>query len=350
MTTANEISPQQIHLALGHSPDYMTLQWATYDQYCTTSSRVKYGTNLKNVDFFEIINGECFKFDLGYNEVDVRDQLLQSHHVTKLINLKPSTKYFYQILGNSTSEEISDVFYFISSPNAITLKDHLPHRFLIFGDLASSNSPPTNSSTIMPWISPECQNLDYDLAIQLGDFAYDFSRLNGVVGRIFMEEIQNFTAYVPLHVNFGNHEVRYDYAHATEFFRNMPSNQDHTTVVTFNGEAPNNWFYSWNYGLVHFITILSEIYWDHPELIQTQLNWLEQDLIKANNNRSEAPWIIVNGHRSMYCSCDGDCDSDAARLRSGFPVGGNSNNGIESLLYKYGVDLYLNGHVSLLLQ
>lgn len=96
-------------------------------------------------------------------------------------------------------------------------------------------------------------------------------------------------------------------------------------------------------GIVHFVTVATEIYWDNQELIDQQLAWLKEDLEEANKNRTVAPWIIVNGHKSMYCSCDEDCDNDAARLRTGYPVG-SSSNGIEQLMYDYGVDLFLNGH------
>ena len=56
-------------------------------------------------------------------------------------------------------------------------------------------------------------------------------------------------------VDHGNHESGYSFAHFTEFFRSQPSNTP--WVTTDNGEAPNNWFFSWNMGLVHFVTISS---------------------------------------------------------------------------------------------
>ena len=36
----------------------------------------------------------------------------------------------------------------------------------------------------------------------------------------------------------------------------------------------------------------------------SQLNWLEEDLYKANLNRDKVPWIIVMGHKPFYCSVD----------------------------------------------
>ena len=44
---------------------------------------------------------------------------------------------------------------------------------------------------------------------------------------------------------------------------------------------------------------------------KAMLSWFEADLAKANANRAKVPWIVVHGHRSVYCSIalsdDGDC-------------------------------------------
>jgi len=45
---------------------------------------------------------------------------------------------------------------------------------------------------------------------------------------------------------------------------------------------------------------------------------------------------VVHGHRSIYCSCDGDCDAGALIIRDG-PWG------LEKVFMEYGVDLFLNG-------
>eukprot|EP00657_Telonema_sp_P-1_P011888 TRINITY_DN7627_c0_g1_i1.p1 TRINITY_DN7627_c0_g1~~TRINITY_DN7627_c0_g1_i1.p1 ORF type:complete len:108 (+),score=19.94 TRINITY_DN7627_c0_g1_i1:337-660(+) len=42
----------------------------------------------------------------------------------------------------------------------------------------------------------------------------------------------------------------------------------------------------------------------------------------------------MQGHRSVYCSCDGDCDQAAQIVRKD----------MEPLLMKYGVDFFINGH------
>ena len=55
------------------------------------------------------------------------------------------------------------------------------------------------------------------------------------------------------------------------------------------------------------------------DLIKRQFEFLENDLKKANLNRDSVPWIVVNGHRSMYCSCDNDCLGDCLLYTSPSP-------------------------------
>jgi hypothetical protein len=33
-------------------------------------------------------------------------------------------------------------------------------------------------------------------------------------------------------------------------------------------------------------------------------DWLEADLILANKNRAVVPWIVIFGHKPMYCTDD----------------------------------------------
>mmetsp|Transcript_8929 Transcript_8929/g.7968 ORF Transcript_8929/g.7968 Transcript_8929/m.7968 type:complete len:465 (+) Transcript_8929:3-1397(+) len=332
----NCYDPEQVHLALGRSPDTMAVQWATMDTYCTTATNVQYGISESDLDNF--VEGECYEFNVG------NIQIQQSHHVAYLIKLEASTKYYYKVGDNSTSTW-STIYHFTTAPDATTLQSSLPQKFIIYGDLGSGASQPDHSSTIMPWASLEVQTGDIDMILHVGDFAYDLDSNRGLVGRQFMNEISNMSAYVPYMVDQGNHESGYDFAHYTEFFRNQPYNLDYPTVNTLNGNAPNNWYFSWNIGLVHFITISSEIYFDHPTMISDQWNWLKSDLEIANNNRTLAPWIVVNAHRSIYCSCDSDCGSAATTLRAGVKqTDGSYAYGIEELLYNYGVDLWINGH------
>lgn len=69
-------------------------------------------------------------------------------------------------------------------------------------------------------------------------------------------------------------------------------------------------------------------------------------------NRKNHPWIIVIGHRPMYCSNNFDpmhCDFENNIVRTGFDISPDHHKtvylmGLESLFYQYGVDLIIAGH------
>ena len=68
-----------------------------------------------------------------------------------------------------------------------------------------------------------------------------------------------------------------------------------------------------------------------------QYSWLENDL--AGVDRSATPWVLVYGHRPMYCTNNDrdDCTVFETRTRTGLPL--LKWWGLEPLLAQYGVDL-----------
>jgi hypothetical protein len=110
--------------------------------------------------------------------------------------------------------------------------------------------------------------------------------------------------------------------------------------------------YSFNYKSLHIVSFSSEgAFEGSDDEILTSLNWLEKDLEEANRNRKERPWIIVEGHRPLYCTSysdvnDTSCLTDTQTLRDGKlnPTTGTRSHGVEAILDKYKVDIYLCGH------
>jgi len=110
-------------------------------------------------------------------------------------------------------------------------------------------------------------------------------------------------------------------------------------------EGVLNMYYSFNYANVHFISLDTETGFPGAAeetkyvfpcggfgggVYKDQLSWLEADLIKANKERATRPWIFVQGHHPMYQGASVNTEFQAA---------------MESLFYKYGVDVYFSGHV-----
>ena len=103
-------------------------------------------------------------------------------------------------------------------------------------------------------------------------------------------------------------------------------------------------WYSFEYGMVHVVMIDTETDFSNaPDAPggsaslnsgpfgapNQQLEFLEADL--ASVDRSITPWLIVGGHRPWYSTGSNSC--------------GSCQSAFEPLLYKYGVDLAIFGHV-----
>ena len=79
----------------------------------------------------------------------------------------------------------------------------------------------------------------------------------------------------------------------------MPANsQDAPTFTTVAGPgAANSLYFSWDAGLVHYITLSTEMWFgtqstDGKVNTTTMLKWLENDLIAANKNRANVPCTV----------------------------------------------------------
>lgn len=107
--------------------------------------------------------------------------------------------------------------------------------------------------------------------------------------------------------------------------------------------------YSINYKSLHLVSFSTEVYFTGTsEEVQTAVNWLDADLTEANKHRHTRPWIIFLTHHPIYCSIDSsDCSTKAATIKSGL-VDPNTNltrDGLEDMLLKHRVDIYMSGHV-----
>lgn len=99
--------PTQVHLALGPSPDTISVEWATVEsnesELCTTSTVVVWGETPDDLN--STANGECYPFS-------VSGQAIQSNHVAKMTGLKASTR-----LETSNENTFPNTFYNIPTPN-----------------------------------------------------------------------------------------------------------------------------------------------------------------------------------------------------------------------------------------
>lgn len=172
-----------------------------------------------------------------------------------------------------------------------------------------------------------------------------------------MRSIESIASKVPYMTVPGNHEHHDNFSHYDARF-SMIGDRDHPHRHHSLTSRLNNHFYSLTLGPARIIMFNSEFYfftkfgWDQ---IREQYEFLERELKKANEDREEHPWVIVMGHRPMYClkvSDDYDCDNDnldRIDLRQGVHWEEEDEYdervyGLEKLFYDQGVDLFVFGH------
>ena len=327
-------SVEQIHTALGLTESVLTVSWVT--QNAVTTPNVKYGTTAGNLTMNAAGDSRVFTVDAGRTWYT---------HVANMTGLKTNTTYYYTV-GDETGYSM---VHAIMNRRQRAAND--PYRHIILGDMGSScafslctactqnteicNRETCAKNTSVGLISEVDQG---DLFLHVGDFAYDLSSNNGTTGDNFMRNIEQIAASNNYMVSHGNHEdSAANLAHYIERFRNMPSNAEPLYFETHNGEAINSLYFSWDQGLVHYVSISTEVFFnvrDKHTDGEVMKAWLRKDLKKANLNREQVPWVIVQGHRSLYCTCDKDCEFPAWGLRIE----------LENILHEHGVDLFVNGH------
>jgi hypothetical protein len=236
-----------------------------------------------------------------------------------------------------------------------------------------------------------------EIANQGGPQGGDMSVLYESNWDLWQQWLVNVTAKVPYMVLPGNHDVSCgefdgpgnvltaylndDVSNGTAPKSNLtyyscPPSQRNFTAYQHRFRMPGtetggvgNFWYSFDYGLAHFISLDGETdfayspEWPfqsdvkgnetHPTPSQTyitdsgpfgavdngsfhdnkayaQYQWLDADLAKVD--RKKTPWVIVMSHRPMYSSAVSGYQKD---IRAAF----------QGLLLQYEVDVYLSGHI-----
>jgi len=221
-------------------------------------------------------------------------------------------------------------------------KTTLNTTFIVYGDMGIVGSQDT-----APRISKYVSTGDIDFIYHVGDISYadDYpSGMYELVWDTWFQQIEPSSTLVPYMVLPGNHEYSCDHDGCYEYSKNFTAYNFRFLMPGRLSGSNNNMWYSFNYGNIHFVSIDTETDYPYaPEGVISfgdQLGWLQNDLKIANQNRKSIPWIIVGGHRPLYCSS------------WGFSVGPNPANGsqfvqaaFEELFNQYNVDLYIAGHV-----
>jgi len=314
------LCPEQIHLAY-HNATTWVVTWTTLND-TSGGSYVKWGTQT-NVYNFKATGSKTLFINDAIDPLDWRYTWV---HRATLSNLKPGNNYYYYVVGSDADGWSKEL-----KLKTLPLENDTV-TYAVFGDLGLVNS------VSVPRLTGLAQNRKFDMTIHVGDLAYNMHDDRGRVGDDFMNLIQPISTLMPYQTCPGNHELDViGTFHSYKSRFSMPQWQ-----------VNENMFFSFDVGPVHFIAYNTECYLDGIDIpfVEQAYWWLEADLKKAAANRNKTPWIIVYGHRPMYCTDtdERDCTSEARIIRDGIDILGVRYFGIEDLLYKYGVDMFLCGH------
>lgn len=307
-----------------------------------------------------------------------------------LTALAPATTYYYKIVSTNSSVEhflsprvAGDKTSFAMSA-VIDLGVYGADGFTIEMDQTKRDTIPSiipslNHTTI----SRLAENInDYELVVHPGDFAYAdnwylkpknlFDGVNAYEAILeqFYDQLAPIAGRKPYMASPGNHEADCEEIPYTSslcpagqknftdfmnrFGQTMPTaflstSSNSTAKVNANKAkvlANPPFWYSFEYGMVHVVMFDTETdFADAPDgqggsaglnggpfgAPNQQLQFLEADL--ASVDRNVTPWVVVGGHRPWYST--GSSDNKCVPCQAAF----------EPLLYKYGVDLAIFGHV-----
>jgi len=259
----------------------------------------------------------------------------KKNHMVKLRNLKPATRYFYQIGEINGFHELNEARdWFRTHPEKV-----VPTRVWLIGD---SGEPGDTLNQVrdaaLNWMqanplpaAPTGDKVEkgdkdslIDVWISLGDIAYR-SGTNAQYQSALFDTFDSLTGNTALWPVYGNHDDRrWTYFNIFD----LPENAEAGGL-----ESHTENYYAVDYSNVHFVMLDSQ----ESGLSKTgkMANWLKKDL--AMNNK---PWVIAAFHHPPYSrgTHDSDDESDSGGRME------EMRENILPILEQGGVDLVLSGH------
>jgi hypothetical protein len=244
-------------------------------------------------------------------------------HVLKLDQLKPATRYAYQIDSKSFDKNR----YVVTAP-VFGSKESV--RIWALGDFGDGSA---SQKAVMNSIEAYTQGNRPDAWIWLGDNAYNNGKDEEYQKNVFEVYQDAFLQNLPIYPSPGNH----DYAG-----KHNPSEPPYFKIFNMpvegqGGGLPSHSesYYSVNYGPVHLIALDTEMQ-EASGLMLKDGNGNQVDWLKADLAANKLPWVVVYFHKPPYSkgSHDSDVELDMKSLREH----------VNPIFEQYKVDLVIAGH------
>jgi hypothetical protein len=236
-----------------------------------------------------------------------------------LDTLLPNTKYFYQVYNGPTLLPVTNPQYLKTAPIPGTKTQK--YTFWVIGDFGTGLEPQANVRNAFVKVNggPHA-----DGVLMLGDNAYESGTDAEHTTKLFAmyPQIMSNTFAWPA---IGNHEAITSSGGPHLASWTLPS-QGQSGGVASNSE----YYYSFNYGNIHFIVLDSEV--SSRTTTGAQYLWLVQDLQASTN----ADWLVVTFHHPPYTRGSHNSETEAKHV--------DMRYNFMPLLEQYGVDLVFGGH------
>ena len=283
------------------SSSNIVVRWRTD---IATSSRVRYGTNIANLNFTH------------------DDTASVTNHEIVVSGLASDTRYYYTVGTTSAMlAPTNTTQYFLTHPLPGASK---PMRVWVIGDAGTGT---TNQLAVRNAFYTYNGNRDVNVWLQLGDNAYTSgtdAEYQTAVFNVYSNQLRHTVTWSTL----GNHDTD----QSTAFVNSYPYFSIFTLPAA--GEcggvaSGTEHYYSFDHGMVHFICLDSMT--ASRAKNGAMAAWLQSDLAATTND-----WIIAYWHHPPYTKGSHDSDTEIELIEM--------RENILPILEAGGVDLVLSGH------
>lgn len=342
----------------------LQLLWNSYN---STKPTLKWG--LSSGQYDHVALAESFRISSSEmcgapaNSTGWHDLGLQHKaNITGLKSLSISSQNLYYIFGDEETNNWSKEFIFLAPPLPGLNHPNRSMNIVLMADLGIGST--SDSASTMVWdqegtpavnttmsVSHLVQQGLIDVLFHGGDISY----ANGHVAswEFYLDMISPFAGGTLYLTTVGNHESDWPNTPSLQYASQVASGGECGVLATkllpepFPAQTNAPWW-SYDVGLVHFVGMSTE---HNFSIGSPQYQFLESDL--AAVDRSITPWIVFNGHRSMYVDSEQCCDTytlfrggNCTQCLSGTDVDTMNalQTNIEPLLHTYKVNLAFAGH------
>lgn len=362
----NKLAPLQYHLAY-HGANGMVVSWNTYQKL--DKPTVYYGLSPNELS-------DSTSSDIS---VTYQTSLTWNNHV-EINGLESDTLYYYRVSYSDDSE----IYSFRTAKEAGDSEEFVFAAVVDLGTMGDLGLSETTGQGAVGALAPGerntilalQQNVDsFEFLLHPGDIAYadywlkeeiqhylsntsisDGYKVYEQILNAYYEEMQVVTSMKPYMVGVGNHEadcdnggvkdkenkIEYTNSICMEGQTNFTGYKNHFRMPSDISGGQGNFWYSFDYGLVHFIVYDTETDFGNglegpedggrngPEgsYPNEQIDFIKNDLNSVD--RDKTPWVIALGHRPWYVAGDA-CDT--------------CQQAFEQLFIDAEVDIIINGHV-----